>query len=70
MRMNLSEWRLDSENAPGVQVGIDNVVIGTSVPEPSAIVLAAVSLSVLLLRRRASRGFHVVVSTCGIRDAA
>lgn len=53
IRMNLSAWRAFTPDDPTVQVAIDNIVIGTVVPEPSSCVLCAMASGLLLLLRRA-----------------
>ena len=56
MRMNLSAWRAFTPDDPNVQVAVDNIFIGTSVPEPSSVALAFSALGVsLLLRQRKHR---------------
>ena len=52
IRMNLSAWRAFTPDDPSVQVAIDNIVIGTLVPEPSSYGLCAMACGLFLLLRR------------------
>jgi hypothetical protein len=52
IRMNLSTWYDRSPDDASVQVAIDNILIGTSIPEPSSMALAFSALGALLLLRR------------------
>jgi hypothetical protein len=51
MRMNLSTWRAGTPDDPSVQVGIDNVVVGTAVPEPASANLFCIAGCLLLIRK-------------------
>ena len=55
MRMNLSTWYQGTTNNPIVQVAIDNVVIGNTVPEPSIAIVSCIGFAGLLLRRWRNR---------------
>jgi hypothetical protein len=55
IRMNLSAWHANIPDDPNVQVAIDNIVIGTSVPEPSSVALAISALGALLLLHQQNR---------------
>ena len=59
MRMDLSTWYQGTTNNPNVQVAIDNVVIGSSVPEPSIAILSCIGFGGLLLRRWRNRGIKI-----------
>jgi hypothetical protein len=51
LRMNLSTWRQGTPDDPNVQVAIDNVVIGTPVPEPTSMSLFYIAGGLLFVRR-------------------
>ena len=51
LRMNLSTWYFGTPDDPSVQVAIDNVVIGTPVPEPASMSLFCIAGGLLLVRR-------------------
>ncbi len=50
MRMNLSAWKAFTPDDPTVQVAIDNVIIGTSVPEPSSVAITSLFCGALTVR--------------------
>ena len=56
IRMNLSSWRMSTPNDPSVEVAVDNIVIGSLVPEPTSLDLFAIGFGSLLLLRRRKRG--------------
>jgi hypothetical protein len=51
VRLNLSAWRAFTPDDPNVQVAVDNILVGTSVPEPSGIALTSSALGLWLLLR-------------------